>query len=176
MKTSVYIGTSLDGFIAREDGDLDWLTGFANDEAVKAYEEFIRSIDVIVVGRGTFEKVLSFPTWPYEKKVFVLSTTLKQLPGNVGEKATLICMNPGEILKYLSGRGYLNIYVDGGKLIQSFLRSDLVDELIISKAPVLLGKGIPLFGSLDADLQFTHLRNRVNSNGLVTDYYERKRD
>ena len=81
MKTSVYIGTSLDGFIAKTDGNIDWLTQYANDDAIHAYEEFMNGIDAIVIGRGTFEKILTFPSWPYEKKAFVLSTSLKQLPG-----------------------------------------------------------------------------------------------
>jgi dihydrofolate reductase len=82
MTTTVYIGTSLDGFIARKDGSIDWLVQFANDEAIHAYEKFISRIDAIVIGRGTFEKVLTFPSWPYEKKVFVLSTSIKTGTGS----------------------------------------------------------------------------------------------
>ncbi len=175
MKTIVYIGTSLDGFIARKDGDIDWLVQFANDEAIYAYEELISRIDAIVIGRGTFEKVLAFPSWPYDKKVFVLSTSIKQVPDIVKEKVTVLSMKPGELLSYLSGKSFSNIYVDGGKVIQDFLKEDLIDELIISKAPMLIGSGIPLFGYLDADLQFKHIRTEVHSNGLVRSYYERKR-
>src|SRR6478609_10212264 len=102
MKTVVYIGTSLDGFIARADGDLGWLTQFANHEAIHSYEEFMNRIDAIVIGRGTFEKVLSFPSWPYEKKVFVLSTTIQQVPYIVSEKVTVLSMKPRELLNYLS--------------------------------------------------------------------------
>jgi dihydrofolate reductase len=175
MKTIVYIGTSLDGFIAREDGDIDWLVQFANDEAIHAYEELISRIDAIVIGRGSFEKVLSFPAWPYEKKVFVLSTSIKQAPDIVKEKVTVLSMSPGDLLSYLSNKGFSNIYVDGGKVIQDFLKADLIDELIISKAPMLIGSGIPLFGYLNTDLQFNHIRTEVHSNGLVRSYYERKR-
>src|SRR5437763_3287302 len=98
MKLKVYIGTSLDGFIARKDGDIDWLTQFANDEAIHAYEEFISRIDAIVIGRGTFEKVLEFPSWPYDKKVFVLSNSIKQVPGELKEKATVLSMTPLKLL------------------------------------------------------------------------------
>lgn len=175
MKTFVYIGTSLDGFIARKDGDIDWLVQFANDEAIRAYEEFISGIDAIVIGKGTFEKVLDFPSWPYEKKVFVLSTSIKQVPDIVREKVTILSMKPKELLGYLSGKGFSNIYVDGGKVIQDFLKEDIVDELIISKVPVFIGNGIPLFGHLDGDLLFKHIRTEVQSNGLVRSYYERKR-
>jgi len=175
MKTIVYIGTSLDGFIARKDGNIDWLVQFANDEAIHAYEEFISRIDAIVIGRGTFEKVLTFPSWPYEKKVFVLSTNIKQVPDIVREKVTILSMKPGELLSYLSRKGFSSIYVDGGKVIQDFLKADLIDELIISKTPMLIGSGIPLFGYLDTDLQFKHIRTEVYSNELVRSYYERNR-
>ena len=175
MKTIVYIGTSLDGFIARRDGDIDWLVQFANDEAIHAYEEFISRVNAIVIGRGTFEKVLTFPAWPYEKRVFVLSTSIKQVPDIVREKVTILSMKPVELLSHLSGKGFSNIYVDGGKVIQSFLKEDLIDELIISKIPMLIGSGIPLFGYLDTDLQFKHIRTKVYSNGLVRSYYERKK-
>ena len=176
MKTIVYIGTSLDGFIARKDGDIDWLVRFANDEAIHAYEEFMSRIDAIVIGRGTFEKVLGFPSWPYEKKVFVLSTSIKQVPDSVKEKVTVLSMKPRELLSYLSNKGFSSIYVDGGKVIQSFLKEDLIDELIISKTPMLIGSGIPLFSYLDNDLQFKHIRTVAQSNGLVRSYYERKRE
>ena len=175
MKTTVYVGTSLDGFIARKDGDIDWLVKYQNKEVHDSYNEFISRIDAMVIGRGTYEKVLSFPEWPYEKKVFVLSTSLKQIPGTLNEKATLVDMKPAALLNYLSDKGFSNIYVDGGKVIQSFLKEDLIDELIISKVPVLLGSGIPLFGHLDTDLQFKHNRAEIGSNGLVRSYYERNR-
>ena len=175
IKTIVYIGTSLDGFIARKNGDIDWLTQFANDEAIRAYEEFMARVDAIVIGKGTFEKVLTFPSWPYEKKVFVLSTTIKQVPASVTHKITLLSMEPKELLSYLLSKGFSGIYVDGGKVIQSFLEEDLIDELIISKVPVLIGSGIPLFDYLNTDLQFKHMNTQVSSNGLVRSYYERKR-
>ena len=175
MRTIVYIGTSLDGFIARKDGNIDWLTQFANDEAFKAYDEFMNRIDAIVIGRGTFEKVLTFPSWPYDKKVFVLSTSMKLVPEIVRGKVTILSLKPKELLSYLSSEGFSGVYIDGGKVIQQFLKEDLIDELIISKVPVLLGSGIPLFGDLATDLQFKHIRTTVASNELVRSYYERKR-
>jgi dihydrofolate reductase len=175
MKTNVYIGTSLDGFIARVDGNFDWLTQFANEDAIHAYKEFMNRVDAIIIGRGTFEKILTFSSWPYEKKAFVLSTTLKQLPDTLKDKATLLSMKPKDLLTYLSGMGFSSIYVDGGKVIQGFLKEDLIDNLIISKVPVLIGNGIPLFGFLSDDLQFKHIRTEVQSNGLVRSYYMRER-
>jgi dihydrofolate reductase len=175
MKTTVYVGTSLDGFIARKDGDIDWLVKYQNKEVHESYNEFINRIDAMVIGRGTYEKVLSFPEWPYEKKVFVLSTSLKQIPGTLNEKATLIAMKPAVLLNYLSDKGFSNIYVDGGKVIQSFLKEDLIDELIITRVPELIGTGIPLFGYLDNDLRFEHIKTNIYSDGLVKSQYERKR-
>jgi dihydrofolate reductase len=175
MKTIVYIGTSLDGFIARKDGDIDWLTKFANDEATRSYEEFMKRIDSIIIGRGTFEKVLTFPSWPYDKKVFVLSKSIKQVPEIVKDKVTILSLAPKDLLNYLSGKGFSSVYIDGGKVIQAFLKEDMIDELIISKVPILIGNGIPLFGYLDTDLHFEHVRTEVVSNGLVKSYYTRER-
>ena len=175
MKTIVYIGTSLDGFIARKDGDIDWLTQFANEEAIQAYQELTSRIDAIVIGRGTFEKVLTFPSWPYEKKVFVLSSSLKQVSEKLKDTVTVLSMKPTEVLRYLSEKGFSSIYVDGGKVIQDFLNENLIDELIISKVPVLIGTGIPLFGSLDKDIQFSHVKTLVASNGLVRSYYSKSK-
>src|SRR4029079_3215261 len=106
MKTTVYVGTSLDGFIARKDGDIDWLVKYQDKEVHESYNEFLSRIDAMVIGRGTYEKVLSFPEWLYEKKVFVLSTSLKQIPGTLNEKATLVAMKPAVLLNYLSDKGF----------------------------------------------------------------------
>ncbi len=175
MRTTVYVGTSLDGFIARENGDIDWLVKYQNKEVHESYHDFIGRIDAIVIGRGTFEKVLKFPDWPYEKKVFVLSTSIKKIPEIVKEKVTLVDMEPADVLTWLSGQNHSNIYIDGGKVIQSFLKEDLIDELIITKVPELIGTGILLFRFLDNDLQFEHIRTDVYSNGLVKSYYNRSR-
>jgi dihydrofolate reductase len=175
MKASIYIGTSLDGFIAREDGDIEWLEQFADEKAIQAYEEFISKIDAIVIGRGTFEKILTFPSWPYQLDAFLLSTSIKQVPANLKDKITLLSMKPKEVMSYLSDKGYSSIYIDGGKVIQEFLKEELIDELIITKLPILIGRGIPLFGHLDFDLRFTHVRTEVHPNGLVRSHYERMR-
>lgn len=176
MKATVYIGTSLDGFIAKKDGNLDWLVKFQNKEVGDSYEEFIITIDAHVIGRGTFETVLAYHPWPYEKKVFVLSSTIKQIPEALQGKVTVLSMKPRDVLKYLSSEGFSNIYVDGGNVIQGFLKEDCIDELIITRVPVLLGSGIPLFGSLNNDLRFEHKKTQVYSNGLVKSWYTRKRE
>ena len=175
MRTTVYVGTSLDGFIARKDGDIDWLVKYQNKDVHNSYNEFIKRIDAMVIGRRTFEKVLSFPEWPYEKKVFVLSTTLNQIPETLNKRATLLSMKPAALLNYISDQGFSNLYIDGGKVIQSFLKEDLIDELIITRVPELIGTGIPLFGFLDNDLQFEHILTNIYSDGLVNSHYKRKR-
>ena len=175
MKISVYVGTSLDGFIARKDGDIDWLTPYASEEVVDAYNRYMTRIDGIVLGKGTYEKVLTFPSWPYEKKAFLLSTTIKHIPADLSDKVTLLSMEPKALLGHLSNMGLNRLYIDGGKVIQSFLKEDLVDELIISRVPVLIGSGIPLFDFIDADLHFKHVRTETASNGLVRSYYEREK-
>ena len=175
MRTFVYVGTSLDGFIARKDGDIGWLMQFNNEEVNQNYHAFIKNIDAIVIGRGTFEIVLDFPEWPYDRKVFVLSSSMKELPAPIKDKATILSLEPYDLLAALSKQGLTNLYIDGGKVIQSFLTEDLIDELIVTRVPVLIGNGIPLFGDLNKDILFTHLGTIVYSNGLVKTHYERKR-
>ena len=176
MKTSVFIATSLDGFIARKDGRIDWLVKFESRDVFASYNEFISKIDAIVIGRGTFETVLAFPSWPYKRPVFVLSATIRDLPEKVKGKAAVVSMKPRELLSYLQGKGYLNLYIDGGKVIQGFLKEDLIDEMTITKVPVLIGSGIPLFDVLNRDLPFRHVETKVYPNGLVRSRYERKRN
>jgi dihydrofolate reductase len=175
MKTTVYVGTSLDGFLARKDGDIGWLMQFNNEEVHQSYNDFIKNIDAIVIGRGTFETVLDFPEWPYNRKVFVLSTTIKEIPSRLKDKATVLSMKPFELLTYLSKQGFSNLYIDGGNVIQSFLKEDLIDELIITQVPILIGTGISLFGDLEKDIQLTHRKTEVYSNGLVKNYYEKRK-
>ena len=173
---NVYIGTSLDGFIARADGGIDWLMKYADADAIGSYNEFIANIDVMVIGRGTFETVLGFPSWPYDRPVFVLSRTMTVVPDHLLEKPTITSLEPAELLRHLSDQGFKAAYIDGGKVIQSFLKADLIDSLIIATVPVLIGGGIPLFGSLDTDINFEHVRTSTYPNGLVRSYYKRKRE
>ena len=175
MTSTVYVGTSLDGFIAKKDGSIDWLAPFENEEIGDSYRQFISTIDAVVIGRGTFEKILMSTSWPYEKNAFLLSTSMTRVPEMLKEKVMILSMKPKEVLSYLSGKGFSNVYVDGGKVIQGFLREDCIDELIITRVPVLIGSGIPLFDSLDKTLEFTHVGTDVYSNGLVKSRYKRKR-
>lgn len=169
MKASVFIATSLDGFIARPDGDLDWLPPGGGEE--HGYDAFMATVDALVIGRKSFEKILTFDTWPYGgKPVFVLSTgTLgPALPGAVVERMS---GSPAEIVSHLAARGMRHIYVDGGITIQRFLQAGLIQRLIITRIPVLLGAGIPLFGALERDIPLRHVGTRQYASGLVQSEY-----
>jgi dihydrofolate reductase len=169
VKASVFIATSLDGFIARANGDLDWLPPGGGEE--HGYDAFMATVDTLVIGRKTFETVLTFDTWPYgEKPVYVLSTrTLAPaLPGAVVERMS---GPPAEIVSQLAARGVQHAYVDGGITIQRFLQAGLIQRLIITRIPVLLGTGIPLFGALDRDIVLRHVGTRQYASGLVQSEY-----
>ncbi len=169
MKTSVFIATSLDGYIARRNGALDWLP---EDCEPHGYEEFIASVDAIVIGRMTWEVVLGFPEWPYgSKPVIVLSSTLSELKIPPGAVCDLLAGPPPEIVARLAERGMQHLYIDGGLTIQGFLRAGLIDRLIITRIPVLLGSGIPLFGPLALDIRLHHVATRSYPSGLVQTEY-----
>ena len=175
-KTTVYIATSLDGFIARPDGAIDWLGGPEDDgDEDYGWADFISAIDAIVMGRTTFEQAAGFDGWPYEgmPPLTVLSTTMTQVPEPLQGKAEISSLPPRALLEYLAARGCQGVYVDGGKTIQSFLREDLIDELVVTTLPVLIGQGIPLFGRLDADMAWKHISTKTFERGLVKNHYRR---
>jgi dihydrofolate reductase len=170
MLVSVFVGTSVDGFIARRNGDLDFLPPDGGES--HGYDEFIATVDTIVIGRKTFETVLSFDSWPYgNKPVVVLSHTSLDLSGVDGIVEQL-AGEPSDIVATLSARGLQHLYVDGGATIQAFLRDGLVNRLTITRVPVLIGDGIPLFGTLTRDIPLRHLYTRNYPSGLVTSEYE----
>ena len=127
------------------------------------------------MGRNTFETLLSFDTRPYNKPLFILSNTLKELPEDLKGKAEIISGGPASVVNRLATRGFANLYVDGGRVGQSFLNLDLVDEMIITRIPVLLGDGIPLFGRMKQRLQFTLKGTEELGPGLVKSHYTRSR-
>lgn len=176
MPNYIYIATSLDGYIATKDGGLDWLSEIPNpDNSDFGFADFMSKIDALIMGRNTFEKVLSFDEWPYDKPVFVLSKTLGNVPNSVRGKAKIIQGDVKAIVITLAERGFKNLYVDGGKVIQSFLREDLIDEMIITRIPVVLGDGIPLFGHLDKQITFTLVKTESLNKELVRCHYIRKK-
>lgn len=174
MKTSVYIATSLDGFIARQDGSIDWLpSGEDAGNEDYGYLEFMSAVDALVMGRHTYETVLSFGAWPYgDKPVFVLSHQQLRIPDSLANTVFAMSAPPGEVIQRLSERGYNHLYIDGGQTIQGFLREGLVDQLIITKVPILIGAGIPLFGALPRDVRLHHIETVQFDNGLVQSKYE----
>ncbi|WP_419536319.1 dihydrofolate reductase family protein [Endozoicomonas sp.] len=177
MSNRVYIATSLDGFIADRNGGLDWLHSIPNSDGSDfGFAEFMASVDALLMGRNTFETVLSFDgAWPYTKPVYVASNSLEMIPSDLDDKASLIQGTPGEILTTLNGRGLKNLYIDGGVTIQQFLQCDLIDEMIITTIPILLGEGIPLFTHLEHPQTFEHQKTEVLLNSMVKSSYKRKR-
>jgi dihydrofolate reductase len=169
VKASVFIGTSVDGFIARANGDLDWLPAGGGEP--HGYDEFIASVDALVIGSKTYETVLSFDSWPYgDKPVFVLSTNnIEAAPA--GAVVEHLSGDPSDVVAELEGRGIGHIYVDGGITIQRFLRAGLIQRLIITRVPVLIGEGVPLFGALSRDIKLRHVATRPYPSGLVQSEY-----
>ena len=172
MTASVFVGTSVDGFIARPNGDLDWLPAGGGEP--HGYSEFIASVDAIVIGRKTFETVLTFGAWPYgDKRVVVLSSRPVDLSAAAARGGVVEQMGgpPAEIVSQIAARGAHHLYVDGGITIQGFLRAGLIQRLVITRVPVLIGDGIPLFGTLPRDIRLRHVVTRHYPSGLVQSEY-----
>jgi dihydrofolate reductase len=169
MKSSVFVGASLDGFIARANGDFDFL--FPSGNEPHGYEEFIATVDAIVMGRNTFEVVRRMTPWPYAtKSVFVLSSRpLAATPQGI--TVSLMGGTPAEIVSRLAASGAHHLYVDGGITIQRFLRAGLVHRLVITRVPVIIGTGIPLFGPTRRDIALEHIATRTFITGLVQSEY-----
>ena len=178
MSNTVYIATSLDGYIAREDGTIDWLMELPNpDKSDYGFSVFLERIDGMIMGRSTFDTVLEFKEWPYPKRlpIFVLSNSLNELPNKISAKVEIVRGALKSIIESLKKRGINNLYIDGGKTIQSFLKEDLIDEMVITRIPILLGSGIPLFDKNNLELEFEHVGTDVFNNMLVRSRYLRKR-
>jgi dihydrofolate reductase len=170
MTVSVFIGTSVDGFIARPNGEFDFLPEGGGEP--HGYDEFMASVDVLVIGRKTFETVQALPVWPYgDKRVVVLSSRPVDLSGARGGVVEQMAGPPAEILSNLAASGAHHTYVDGGITIQGFLRAGLIQRLIITRVPVLIGDGIPLFGTLPRDVRLCHVATQHYPSGLVKSEY-----
>ncbi len=170
----VFIATSLDGFIARADGAIDWLPGLDSDPGENyGYDDFIASVDGLVMGRNSFEKVLEFGDWPYPKPVIVMSTTLdpSEVRADLAGKVEVSSSSPRALMDELAARGWKRAYVDGGRVIQSFLREGLIRDMVVTRVPVLLGEGLPLFGPLPGDIRLAHVETRAYPSGLVQSRY-----
>src|SRR5471032_676123 len=170
MTISVFVGTSLDGFIARLNDDLDWLPAGGGEP--HGYDELIASVDALVIGRKTFEKALTFDPWPYaDKRVVVLSSRPVDLSAAKGGVVEQMAGAPAEIVSQLAASGAQHLYVDGGITIQRFLQAGLIQRLVITRVPVLIGEWIPLFGALQRDIALQHVSTRQYASGLVSSEY-----
>jgi dihydrofolate reductase len=170
VKISAFCGVSVDGFLARPDGALDFLE--AGEKEPHGFEEFYGSVDVMVIGRKTFEVVLTFPEWFYGKKqVIVLSTQPLDFSSIQEAVVEQMAGEPDEIIEKLRKRGFQHAYIDGGVTIQRFLAAGVVERLIVTRVPVLIGEGIPLFGSVPHDIKLQHVETRCFGGGLVQSEY-----
>jgi dihydrofolate reductase len=175
LKATVFIATSLDGFIARPDGAIDWLpTGADTKFEDYGYADLMKSVDALVMGRKTFETVRGFGgDWPYgTKPVIVLSSRKVEIPKALSKSVTYMSGNINVIREHLAARDIRHIYVDGGVTIQRFLNAGAIDRLIITRIPILIGEGIPLFGKLErGDIHLAHIGTKTYPSGLVQSEY-----
>ncbi|MEV4783104.1 dihydrofolate reductase family protein [Burkholderia sp. LMU1-1-1.1] len=169
----VFIATSLDGYIARDDGDIDWLLQRDDPAEDHGYADFIADKDLIVMGRGSYEKALSFDKWHYDRPVLVLSRQLagRSVPGSLQGKVRFSSLSPVETMRALTEQNLRRIYVDGGQVVQSFLRGGLIEDMVVTTVPVLIGSGRPLFGALPQDVDLTLVSSRAFPSGLVQTTY-----
>jgi dihydrofolate reductase len=177
MKCSVFIATSLDGYIADSEGGIDWLASANLEGEDYGYQVFADATDVLIMGRNTFEKVMSFPQWPYgDKPVVVVSRAMAQLPDTTPSSVELTHEEPHELIAKLQQRGFEHAYIDGGQLIQSFLAQGLIHSMTLTTLPMTLGAGIPLFqANGKALLQTWQLQGQqAFENGVVQSVYQMK--
>jgi dihydrofolate reductase len=176
-KNSVFIATSLDGYIADKNGGIDWLYSVPNpNNDDMGYVKFTHGIDALVMGRTTFETVLGFDVdWPYSKPVFVLSNTLTEIPVSHKEKAFLVKGTLTKILDQIHEKGFNRLYIDGGTTIRNFLKEDLIDEMVLTTIPILLGSGSSLFSDLPDELKFELIGTKTYLNQITQNHYKRKK-
>lgn len=174
---SVFIATSLDGYIADKNGEIDWLQSIPNpNKDDMGYTSFINGMDAIVMGRNTFETVLGFDIdWPYHKPVFVLSNKLNQIPDNLLGKVFLIKGSLTDIIRQIHEKGYYRLYIDGGTTIRSFLKEDLIDEMTLTTIPILLGGGTSLFSELPNKMKFELIGTKTYLNQVIQNQYKRQK-
>lgn len=173
MQISAFIATSLDGFIARPDHSIDWLDNATSDATEDyGYEAFISTISSVVMGRKTFQRILTFPQWPFQhQRVIVLSQTMKEVPPSLKDSVQLFDGTPGQLVDILDAEGDSHVFVDGSRAIQSFIAENLLSDITITTLPILIGDGVPLFGSLDRDVQLNHISTKAYQNGFVQSHY-----
>ncbi len=165
----VFLGLSVDGFIARPDGDLAWLVGRGEAAGDAGYTPFMESVDALLLGRVSYEAIAGEPEWPYlGRPVHVLSGTL---PAGKDPRVTVHASVPAAVAA-LDAAGYRRVYVDGGRTVRTLLAAGLVSELTLSRVPVLIGEGVSPFGPLPEDVALVHVRTEVLGGGMVQTTYE----
>jgi dihydrofolate reductase len=174
VKCSVFIATSLDGYFARLNGDLDWLTTTAATNAGEdyGYKEFFDTVDTVIMGRKTYEFILAINEWPYAgKRNIVLSHEARKVPGNLAFNVEIMSGPPADLVRRLEAEGVRHVYVNGGRTIQGFLNAGQINEMILTTVPVLIGEGMPLFGKLDRDIKLQHVETILYRNSLLQTRY-----
>ena len=169
----VFIATSLDGYVAREDHQIDWLIKYDSNGEDHGYDAFIADKDCLVMGRGSYETVRGFSEWPYNIPVIVMSKSLSQndIPIELKDKIEISTSSPAELMQALENRGWKKAYIDGGKLVQSFIREGFVTDLCITTIPILIGNGISLFGHINADIDLELKNSQSFQTGMVQSLY-----
>ena len=172
MPCTVYIATSIDGFIARPDGGVDWLDVAGPDDEDYGFFEFMAGIDALVMGRKTLETALSLGPWYYgETPVICLSSTLQAPPEGTPDTVELMNASPQVVVDTLKARGLESLYIDGGTTIQQFIDAGLITRFIIARIPVIIGEGIPLFGKVPADIKLQHVKTDIFDNDITKSEY-----
>lgn len=163
---------SVDGFLARRDDTFDFL--LAGEQVPHGFEEFLARVDVVVMGRRTFEVVLrlGYLATYGKKPMMVLSSRPVDFSSAKGGVVEQMSGEPTEIVKQLKSRGFKHAYIDGGITIQRFLAAGLIDRLVLTRVPVLIGEGVPLFGPVPRDISLRHVATRSYNGGLVQSEYE----
>lgn len=183
MKCSVFIATSTDGYIATAEGAVDWLHSAGNPDADMSdspdmgFGAFMASVDCMIMGRKCMEMISSMnlppEQWPYgDIHIVVLSNTIKTPPENLKGKVEMFSGDIAELVKELEGKGFSHAYIDGGSTITSFLNHKLINEMTITRAPVLLGEGIPLFGKLNNQIKLVSSKATAFANDFIQEKYE----
>jgi dihydrofolate reductase len=164
---------TLDGFVARKDHTLDWLMKQNTADEDHGFVKFLTNIDVIVMGSGSYKTVLGFGEWPYEKPVIVLSHTLSQddIPAALQSKVEVSSLKPNALMDEMERRGWAQVYVDGGAVVQSFVRLGLIHDFKLAIVPILIGDGIKLFGDLLSDIDLNMVETKGFPSGLVAIRY-----
>ena len=177
MKCSVYIATSADGYIATPDGGVDWLHTAGNLEADMGSEDmgfqsFMDSVDCMIMGRKCMEMISSMnltpKQWVYgDMRIVVLSNTVKEPPENLRGKVEMYSGDIQDLIVKLESSGFKHAYIDGGSTITSFINLKLINEMTITKAPVLLGEGIPLFGKINKSVKLENAKASAFPNDFI---------